>query len=156
MACVILSSSWPDFTVTLISGWLASKSSTTVWIAAASRSVKKCQNSMLPDAVTPGEAIGFVVLELGVHAARPSTAVAVASTTVARRRSERGISFSLRGGGGGVGRSVTGGPVDLADQVFADDVQPGVQRAEQHRVVRQAGGGDLGLQRSGGAHGDRD
>ena len=52
-------------------GWDASKSSTTPWIAADSRSVKKCQNVIVPEAVTPGEAMGLLAWVLGVHAAAP-------------------------------------------------------------------------------------
>jgi hypothetical protein len=43
-------------------------------MALASRSVKKCQNWIVPDAVAPGEAIGLGFAD-GVHAATASAAV---------------------------------------------------------------------------------
>ena len=71
--------------MTLMFGWDASKSSTTPWIAADSRSVKKCQNVIVPEAVTPGEAIGLLAWVLGVHAAAAVTIAAPIATTPTRR-----------------------------------------------------------------------
>src|SRR5258706_3746024 len=91
IAWVILSSSWPDFTVTLIAGYLAWKSSTTFCRASASRSVKKCQNSMVPEADTPGDAIAWGLL-LGVHAeTRVSAAAARLTAAKAPPRRRRFI-----------------------------------------------------------------
>src|SRR5262249_3852946 len=85
MAVVILSSSCPSLTTTLIFGWDASKSSTTPWLALDSRSVKKCQNVIVPDACAPGDAIGFVGFVLGVHAAAAASIAAPAAISAARR-----------------------------------------------------------------------
>ena len=68
IAWVIFESSWPDLTTTVIFGWLALKSATTLSIAAASRSVKKCQNSTVPDTSVPGSAT-FGLAGAGVQAA---------------------------------------------------------------------------------------
>src|SRR5258705_12721035 len=105
IAWVILSSSCPDLTVTLISGYLAWKSLMTPCRASASRSVKKCQNSMVPEAVTPADAIDWGLL-LGVHAEiRLSAAAARLTAAMAPPRRPRFIEGLLsRECGGQAGR----------------------------------------------------
>src|SRR3954454_9949937 len=67
IAWVTLESSCPGLMVTLMFGWVASKSFTTVSIAWASRSVKKCHSSTVPETCVPGSATLFS-FGAGVHA----------------------------------------------------------------------------------------
>src|SRR5437762_3700484 len=85
MAWVIFSSSWPDFTVTWIFGCAAWKSLTTCCRTSASRSVNGFQNSIAPDASTPGVAT-VCFLGAGVQPAAASSTAAEASpnTTTVR------------------------------------------------------------------------
>src|SRR3954469_22050573 len=124
IAWVIFESSWPGFTVTLMFGWVAVKSLITVSIAAASRSVKKCHSSTVPDTAVPGSAI-FCSLGAGVHAAVSSSAAAAATIDFwaggIRLFTSRG---PLRGGAaGGSGLVVA----DRGDQRLADRDEPGVE-----------------------------
>src|SRR5262249_28050489 len=86
IAWVILASSWPALTITLTWGNFAEKSSTTCWIAAASRSVKKCQNSMVPEAVAPGEATCCGFADGTQPAVASAAAVRQAAARTPRRR----------------------------------------------------------------------
>src|SRR5215467_14791611 len=45
--------------------------------------------------------------------------------------------------------------MDRADQVLSDAFEPSVDRAEQHRIVGHAGGGDRGVERTGGPQRNR-
>src|SRR5436309_1664593 len=71
MAWVALVSSWPDFTTTLMPGLACWKSSTTPWMALASRPVKKCQRTTVPDTLAEGEGSG----EADVVGAAPAALV---------------------------------------------------------------------------------
>src|SRR3954464_3461878 len=88
MAWVALVSSCPDFTITLICGCEAWKSSTTDWKVFASRSVKKCQNSTVPLAVPvgTGASLSAEPLEQAVtsRALADSTAIPTTETLVDR------------------------------------------------------------------------
>src|SRR4030088_1739601 len=83
MAWVILVSSWPDLITTWILGWLASKPCTTPSIAVASRSVKKCQNSIVPSGSTAGPA-EVPVEAPGVHPVASRAAARAAPRSVRR------------------------------------------------------------------------
>src|SRR2546421_6450918 len=146
IAWATLSSSCPGLTLTLMAGYFAWKSLTTCWMASASRSVKKCQNSMVPEAVTPGEATcwGFAP---GVQPAASRGAEvrhAAAVRLPRRRRFMDGAPL-----GRGVLRGLSSGDVQVADELLADLGDRGVQRAEQDRVVRETGDGDPGIPRAG-------
>src|SRR6185437_3553051 len=100
MAWVIFESSWPDLTITLIFGWLALKSATTLSIAWASRSVKKCQNSTVPDTSVPGSAT-FVLAGAGVEAAATARTTAAITGTRHRRSIVDSFDFGQAGAGWG-------------------------------------------------------
>src|SRR6478735_9287469 len=90
-------SSWPDFTSTLTPGLAASKSSTTDWMTPASRSVKKCQNWIVPDTVGGAEAAAVGPSEAEpLHAAVASASDTRAGTT---RSARRDLTAVLRSGG---------------------------------------------------------
>src|SRR3989442_1676547 len=129
--------------MTLTCGNFAWKLSTTFWMASASRSVKKCQNSIVPDAVTPGDAI-WIGFADGVQPAAASAAVvrqAAARTPVRRRRIIETCSSRQRGWWG-----LSGEVVQIADEFLTDLGQRGVKSTEQDRVVRETGDRDLGIQ----------
>src|SRR5689334_8149043 len=115
-------------------GWVDWKSRTTESIAAASRSVKKCHSSTVPETWVPGSAILFS-LGAGVHAATSKLAVP-------RAKRAWGIRLFTMASQDQVGSAVA----DRGDEAFVHRDEPGVQRAEQHRVVGDGGDRDRALQ----------
>src|SRR5262245_29069470 len=114
--------------VTLIFGWATSKSATTSAMAFASRSVKKCQNSTVPSGSAVGEAIGCV-LAPGVHPAASRTATKAAPAMMRFMDcAPRSVEWGLRKG---------------TDERLSQGTKPGVEPAEQHRVVLNRGDRDL-------------
>src|SRR6478735_8479304 len=96
IALRIFSSSWPDLTVTFTPGLAFSKSSTTDWMTSASRSVKKCQNWMVPDTVAGAEAAAVGPSEgEPLHEAVASASDTRAGTT---RSARRDLTAVLRSG----------------------------------------------------------
>ena len=82
------SSSWPECTLTVTSGFAVSKSSMTDWMTSASRSVKKCQNDTVPLRwVGATSSIAWSAARRSEQPARPSAAaVAIAVSAPIWRR----------------------------------------------------------------------
>src|ERR1043165_6668612 len=117
-------------------GWVAVKSLMTVSMAAASRSVKKCHNSTVPDTSVPGSAI-FCSLGAGVQAAVSRRATAAARNVFRAG----GIRLFMAGVLSGSGLVVA----DRGDERLADCGEAGVEGAEQHGFVLDGGDGEVAL-----------